>query len=70
VDPVPDPLLLRKSGSAGNPAQTSGSVASNTGIFPHSAVMRSVPAKTICSSFCLLSFFLIPVLYIASVRDA
>jgi hypothetical protein len=27
VDPVPDPLLLRKSGSAGNRTQTSGSVA-------------------------------------------
>jgi hypothetical protein len=30
VDPVPDPLLLRKSGSARNRAQTSGSVARNT----------------------------------------
>jgi hypothetical protein len=27
VDPVPDPLLLRKSGSAGNRTRTSGSVA-------------------------------------------
>jgi hypothetical protein len=27
VDPVPDPLLLRKSGSAGNWTRTSGSVA-------------------------------------------
>jgi hypothetical protein len=27
VDPVPDPLLLRESGSAGNRTQTSGSVA-------------------------------------------
>jgi hypothetical protein len=26
VDPVPDPLLLRKCGSAGNRTQTSGSV--------------------------------------------
>jgi hypothetical protein len=30
VDPVPDPLLFRKSGSAGNRAQTSGSVARNS----------------------------------------
>jgi hypothetical protein len=30
VDPVPDPLLLRKSGSAGNRTQTSGSVARNS----------------------------------------
>jgi hypothetical protein len=29
VDPVTDPLLLRKSGSDGNRAQTSGSVARN-----------------------------------------
>jgi hypothetical protein len=27
VDPIPDPLLLRKSGSAGNETRTSGSVA-------------------------------------------
>jgi hypothetical protein len=30
VDSVPDPLLLRKSGSAGNRARTSGSVARNS----------------------------------------
>jgi hypothetical protein len=30
VDPVPDPLLLRKSGSAGKRTRTSGSVASNS----------------------------------------
>jgi hypothetical protein len=30
VDPVPDPLLRRKSGSAGNRTQTSGSVTRNT----------------------------------------
>jgi hypothetical protein len=29
VDPVPDPLLLRKFGSAGNGTQASGSVARN-----------------------------------------
>jgi hypothetical protein len=28
--PIPDPLLLRKSGSAGNRTRTSGSVASNS----------------------------------------
>jgi hypothetical protein len=31
VDLVPDPLLLRKSGSDGNRTQTSGSVAKNSG---------------------------------------
>jgi hypothetical protein len=30
VDPVPDPLLLRKSGSAGNRTRTSGAVARNS----------------------------------------
>jgi hypothetical protein len=30
VDPVPDPLLLRKSGSAGNRTRTSESVARNS----------------------------------------
>jgi hypothetical protein len=30
VDPVPDPLILRKSGSAGNRTRTSGSVARNS----------------------------------------
>jgi hypothetical protein len=30
VDPVPDPLLLRKSNSAGDQTQTSGSVARNS----------------------------------------
>jgi hypothetical protein len=30
VDPVPDPLLLRKSGSAGNRTRTSGSVVRNS----------------------------------------
>jgi hypothetical protein len=32
VDPVPDPLLLRKSGSAGNRTRTSGSVARNSNL--------------------------------------
>jgi hypothetical protein len=30
VDPVPDPLLIRKSGSSGNQTRTSGSVARNS----------------------------------------
>jgi hypothetical protein len=30
VDPVPDPLLLRKSGSAGNRTRASGTVARNS----------------------------------------
>jgi hypothetical protein len=30
VDPFPDPLLFRKSGSAGNRSRTSGSVARNS----------------------------------------
>jgi hypothetical protein len=31
VDPVPDPVLLRKSGRAGNQTRISGSVARNSG---------------------------------------
>jgi hypothetical protein len=37
VDPVPDPLLLRKSGSAGNVTRTSGSVDSNSDHWPTEA---------------------------------
>jgi hypothetical protein len=35
VDSVPDPLLLRKSGSEGNRTQISGSVARNSGPLDH-----------------------------------
>jgi hypothetical protein len=38
VDPVPDPLLLRKSGSAGNRTWTSGSVARNSDHYTTEAV--------------------------------
>jgi hypothetical protein len=38
VDPVPDPLLLRKSGSAGNRTRTSGPVARNSGYYSTEAV--------------------------------
>jgi hypothetical protein len=42
VDPVPDPLLLRKSGSAGNRTRTSGSVARNSDVnLPFSNAQRS-----------------------------
>jgi hypothetical protein len=34
VDPVPDPLVLRKPGSAGNRTRTSGSVARNSAGMP------------------------------------
>jgi hypothetical protein len=40
VDPVPDPLLLRKPGSAGNRTRTSGSVARNSDYWTTEAVMR------------------------------
>jgi hypothetical protein len=39
VDPVPDLLLFRKSGSAGNRSQTSGSVARNPDQFSTEAVI-------------------------------
>jgi hypothetical protein len=41
VDPVPDPLLLRKSGSAGNRTRTSGSVARNSGHRTTEAVFQT-----------------------------
>jgi hypothetical protein len=46
VDPVPDPLLLRKSGSAGNRTQTSGSVATGG---PYSS--NSVLCVAVCCRF-------------------
>jgi hypothetical protein len=39
VDPVPDPLLLRKPGSAGNRTRTSGSVARNSDHYTTEAVI-------------------------------
>jgi hypothetical protein len=39
VDPVPDPLLLRKSGSAGNRTRASGSVARNSDHLTTEAVL-------------------------------
>jgi hypothetical protein len=42
VDPVPDPLLLRKSGSAGNRIQTSGSVARNSDHYTTETVCYSL----------------------------
>jgi hypothetical protein len=47
VDPVPDPLLLRKSGSAGNRTRTSGSVASNSDRKTTDAV---IPSSSILSN--------------------
>jgi hypothetical protein len=38
VDPVPDPLLLRKSGSAGNLTRTSGSAVRNSDYWTTEAV--------------------------------
>jgi hypothetical protein len=41
VDPVPDPLLFRKSDSAGNRTRTSGSVARNSDHYTTKAVILS-----------------------------
>jgi hypothetical protein len=40
MDPVTDPPLLRKSGSAGNRTSTSGSVARNSDHYTTEAVLR------------------------------
>jgi hypothetical protein len=48
VDPVPDPLLLRKSGSAKNRTRTSGSVARNSdhqtteAVYPYNCQWKSI----------------------------
>jgi hypothetical protein len=44
VDPIPDPLLLRKSASAGNRTQTTGSVAKNSDHYT-SEMVASTPKK-------------------------
>jgi hypothetical protein len=44
VDPVPDPLLLRKSGSTRNRPQTSGSVVRNSDHWTTEAVVQHVTA--------------------------
>jgi hypothetical protein len=49
VDPVPDPLLLRKCGSAGNRTRTSGSGARNSG------KLSSTPCPHIPSDYVLPS---------------
>jgi hypothetical protein len=45
VDPVPDPLLLRNSGSAGNRTWTSGSVARNSDHYTTKAVQLQPSAE-------------------------
>jgi hypothetical protein len=42
VDPVPDPLLLRISGSTGNETRTSGSVVRNTDRYTTKAVIYGI----------------------------
>jgi hypothetical protein len=47
VDPVPDPLLLRKTGSAGNRTRSSGSVASNSDHKATEAVYKEISSLNI-----------------------
>jgi hypothetical protein len=47
VDPVPDPLLLRKSGSAGNRTRASGSVAK---IFDHYTRVALIISALYCAA--------------------
>jgi hypothetical protein len=44
VDPIPDPPLLRKSGSTGNQTQTSGSVARNS---DHYTTEAAIPTNRV-----------------------
>jgi hypothetical protein len=48
VDPVPDPLLLRKSGSAANRTWTSGSLAKNSDHYTKEAVQKHRDINTQC----------------------
>jgi hypothetical protein len=48
VDTVPDPLLLRKSGSAGNRTRTSGSVARNSDHYITEAVNNNEYCVCLC----------------------
>jgi hypothetical protein len=50
VDPVPDPLLLRKSGSAGNWTRASGSVARNSSNQTTEAATSLVTNRMNCSN--------------------
>jgi hypothetical protein len=51
VDPVPDPLLLRKSGRIGNRTRTSGSVARNSVHQTTEAVQNTVHITNIKKNF-------------------
>jgi hypothetical protein len=42
MDPVPHPLLLRKSGRGGNRTRTSGSVARNSGLWTTEAIVKKI----------------------------
>jgi hypothetical protein len=52
VDPVPDPLLLIKSGSAGNRTRTSGSVARNSDRYITEAVTNHAMIYELYGNFC------------------
>jgi hypothetical protein len=56
VDPVPDPLLLRKSGGAGNQTRTSGSVGRNSDHQTTEAVI-SLELSLPCLKYILPIFF-------------
>jgi hypothetical protein len=51
VDPVPDPLLLRKSGSVGNRTRTSGSVIRNLDHWTTEAVARNIRCRDILQAY-------------------
>jgi hypothetical protein len=62
VDPVPDPLLLRKSGSAGNRTRISVSVARNSDHYTTEAVI--VVRKFISFDFFSFSNILVPIIVV------
>jgi hypothetical protein len=67
VDPVPDPLLLRKSGSAGIEPRTSGSVARNSDHWTTGIIIRLILRKLgevdrTGSGSCIVASFVLAVL--------
>jgi hypothetical protein len=76
VDPVPDPLLLRKSGSAGNGTRTSGSVARNSDHLTTEVVAylfisthMSLRCRTFVNGYVLISWLILAWTPISSMTE-
>jgi hypothetical protein len=61
VDPIPDPLLLRKSGRTGNRTRSSRSVARNSDHYTAEAVINILPSTLKCSCDILIQGKWVPI---------